>query len=156
MPAVEAQTARLIERVGLLGYFNAEFKYDERDRTYKFIEVNARIWQQISIGQEIGLHFPMLQYLDLTGQALPDSVAVPDGIKWIDPFPDFESFVAAEGSRASLRRLPSLLRQWRGSIRGARNFALFCSDDLGPAWRQLGYGRQVLRLLWSLFRGSAL
>ena len=51
-----------MEALNWKGFANVEFKYDPRDDSYKFIEINARVWQQIGLAEALGINFPMLAY----------------------------------------------------------------------------------------------
>ena len=111
---------------GYTGVAEIEFKRDERDGVFKFIELNPRLWTQNGLAAACGVDFPYLEYADLTGAATPPQIAYPDGIKWVDWFED-------------LYRCWHYRRQyrmgflaWLRSLEGVGAFATFAADDLRP------------------------
>jgi D-aspartate ligase len=69
-PAV-ADMRRLTEAVGYRGIFNVEFKFDDRDGTFRIIEVNARPFWMIAHVAKIGLDLPWMTYLDALQLPVP-------------------------------------------------------------------------------------
>lgn len=69
-PAVE-NIRRLVSAVDYRGIFNVEFKYDERDDTFKIIEVNARPFWMIAHVAKVGLDLPWMSYLDALELPVP-------------------------------------------------------------------------------------
>jgi D-aspartate ligase len=123
---VAAATLRLAEKIGYRGIIDIGFRHDQRDGLYKLLDVNPRLGGsfRMFVGDN-GLDVVRAQYLDLTGQAVPESVA-PDGRKWVvEPY-DLVSAVqlAREGS------LP--LSEWLRSWRGLREAAWLTRDDPLP------------------------
>ena len=126
--------------IGYQGIGSIEFKKDERDGQLKMIELNPRLWQQNIQATVCGIDFPLVQYLDLTGQApLPQTEFV-EGIKWLDAMADFQAFWDY------FRRGELSPWAWLRSWRGVRAFATFAWDDLGPFLRANEYGLKYLRL----------
>jgi len=65
-PAREALDA-LLTAVGYRGIFSAEFKYDERDSTFKILEVNVRPWWYIEFMEMCGINVSVMAYRDALG-----------------------------------------------------------------------------------------
>jgi D-aspartate ligase len=130
----------------LRGFANLEFKYDKRDRTYKFIEVNARIWQQVGHGDVLGINFPLLQYLDLIGMKPKKVNTYRENIKWVDIKTDilasFQMFLKGTLS----------VREWINSLKGSRDFGLFATDDIIPFIHSVKYGLSIFKVPRFLFR----
>jgi predicted ATP-grasp superfamily ATP-dependent carboligase len=62
---------RLLAELRYRGVFNIEFKQDERDGTFRIIEVNARPYWLIAHTATAGMDLPWLAYLDAQGLPLP-------------------------------------------------------------------------------------
>lgn len=58
---------RLADAVGFRGIFNIEFKHDQRDGHFKFIELNPRPFWFIAHIAKSGLDLPWMSYLDAQG-----------------------------------------------------------------------------------------
>lgn len=67
---VEAYTLSFIEKTGFHGMGEMEFKYDVRDKEFKFIEINARSNHWIYAATFAGQNIPLAQYEDLTGMSV--------------------------------------------------------------------------------------
>ncbi|MFC1657466.1 hypothetical protein ACFL2P_02725 [Candidatus Moduliflexota bacterium] len=122
------------------GFANIEFKKDMRTGTYKFIEVNARLWQQVGQAEAAGLNFPLLQHSDLSGCDPAGAREYPQGVKWLNIKHD----VITAFRMISKGELT--LGAWLGSLRGVRAFGLFAWDDVQPFLYDLHYGGSLLRL----------
>lgn len=58
---------RLLKAINFHGIFSAEFKFDERDREFKIIEVNARPWWYIEFASRCGVNVCEMAYADALG-----------------------------------------------------------------------------------------
>lgn len=116
---------RLFKHIDYKGVGSAEFKLDARDGKLKFIELNPRFWLQNEQATFCGTNFAIIQYLDLTGQAVcaPNRFRV--GVKWIDPFQDFKSF-------RSQSRNPLSCIAWFVFLLRCRVFSIFWWRDPKP------------------------
>lgn len=102
-----------------------EFKRDERDGQWKLIELNPRLWQQHALAAACGMNFPLIQYLDLTGQ--PGTCDSYDcGVRWVDEFRDPRSAWA----HRKANRL--IFMEWARSLWRVRACALWAPDDPAP------------------------
>ena len=129
---------------GFSGFANTEFKWDERDGKFKYIETNLRVWQQIALATKCGLNFPLMQYRDLTNQpALEHIGAYRADVGWMDPVRDGYSGIE---SRMQGRLN---LRAWLGSLSGVRVFGIFSWRDPWPALKTVVLTRQIPALLFA-------
>lgn len=64
---------RLLAEVRYRGVFNIEFKQDERDGSFRIIEVNARPYWLIAHTASAGMDLPWLAYLDALGLPVPEA-----------------------------------------------------------------------------------
>lgn len=66
--SVVEQGLRLLRELDFTGIAQVEFKYDDRDRSFKFIEINPRLWQWHENAAVCGVDLPWIAYQDLTGR----------------------------------------------------------------------------------------
>ena len=135
MPMEEAGDAveslrRLLQGIGYVGLFDAEFVYDPRDRRFKILEVNARPWWQLELAGASGLDLALMAYLDALGLPLPPASGYRVGRTWVHPLPDLRAWWAARSRGEVLGGFP--VRSW---FTGAN--ALFAWDDPMPAGGEL-------------------
>lgn len=124
--------------IGYRGIGSIEFKKDERDGGLKMIELNPRLWQQNIHATDCGMNFPLIQYLELTGQHPAPQTEFKERVRWLDAMADFQSFWAY------FRRGELSPWTWVRSWIGARSFATFAWDDLGPFFKANEYGLKYL------------
>jgi D-aspartate ligase len=139
-PALES-LYRLFAGVGFRGFFDAEFKQDERDGEFKIFEVNARPWWQLELCGSCGLDVCGMAYRDALGRPVG---AAPDyriGRTWVHPLPDFKAWWEGRRKGGTAGGFP--MRNWLG---GAN--ALFTPDDPMPGVEQFKVcvGNAVRRL----------
>jgi len=124
-PEVAELGLRFFAAMQWRGPGSIEFKRDDRDGRWKLIELNPRLWQQNGLAADCGMNFPLIQYLDLTGQPrTADRYEV--GRRWVDEFRDPSS--AWIHHRAG----HLTFADWLRSYRGVRSFALLAADDPCP------------------------
>jgi len=130
---------KFFKGIGYRGIGSIEFKKDDRNGKLKMIELNPRLWQQNSHSTACGINFPLLQYLDLTGQNPVPQMEFKKRIKWWDALSDFESFW--QYFRAGQLSPAKWIRSWKG----IGSFATFALDDPGPFFKANEYGLKYLR-----------
>ncbi len=117
---------RLLEGINHRGIADVEFKLDERDGRYKMLDINSRFWYQTLQATVAGLNFPLIQYLDLTGQEMPEVGEQRDGVLWLNGPSDL---LSVRERRGKLNLLADVLQPWAR----ARSFAYYAWDDPRPA-----------------------
>jgi D-aspartate ligase len=85
---LEEFAATYIEKLNLLGFTNMEFKFNQLDNKYYYIETNPRVWLQVNYSMECGINFPVLYFNYLTGNSSSFSYALNRNGKWVDILPD--------------------------------------------------------------------
>ncbi|MDW5562457.1 MAG: hypothetical protein SA339_04450 [Methanomassiliicoccus sp.] len=123
---VAALGVRLLEGMGYRGIADIEFKLDARDGTYKMLDINCRFWYQTVQATQAGINFPLIQYLDLTGQEIPETPEQRDGVGWLNGPSDLLSVI---GRRGQLNPLTDVLQPWTK----ARCYSYYAWDDPRPA-----------------------
>lgn len=141
-PEVAELGLRFFRAMNWRGPGSVEFKRDDRDGSWKLIELNPRLWQQHGLASASGVDFPLIQYRDLTGQpAAPQQYQL--NIWWIDEFRDPRS------AWQHFRRGNLTFRQWVHSLARVRECALFARDDPNPFAASLtGLAAGVRRWAW--------
>lgn len=74
---------RFFERVPVHGLGGTEFKWDERDRQYKMIEVNMRVQTWEDLVRASGKELLWMHYCDLVGFPLPKPRPQRNGVRWV-------------------------------------------------------------------------
>jgi predicted ATP-grasp superfamily ATP-dependent carboligase len=87
-PELEEYATVLLKKLELIGFSNIEFKYNNTDGKYYYIETNTRAWLQVNFSANLGINFPELYYRYLTGRDLPPRIEIKDKGKWVDFMPD--------------------------------------------------------------------
>lgn len=134
---------RFLKAIGYRGVGSAEFKYDRRDGKFKLIELNPRYWQQNALAEKCGMNFPLIHYLDLTGQEPKALSGYREGIKWVNLYSDLQSF------RDYQRELGLPLTDWFRSLKGPRMYSDHAWDDVLPGLYATAFG-YVLPSAWKL------
>lgn len=128
------------------GVGSAEFKLDERDKKYKLIELNPRYWQQNYLSTFCGVNFPLIQYFDLTNQPVKETLNYKTGIKWVNIYADFDSFLAyrKEGSLNFIK--------WLQSLKGKKVFSDWATNDIKPGFYEFRFGKRLFKLPFYLVK----
>ncbi len=131
-PEVEELSRNLMQSLNWRGFANVEFKFDIRDNNYKFIEINARVWQQISHAEALGINFPILMYNDCLGMNNIKEKSYKLNSKWVDLSSDpLAAYKALHNGNESLI---DILRTYRN----VDAFGLFAIDDIKPFLNSIG------------------
>lgn len=119
---------RVFAAIGYRGVGSIEFKRDGRDGRWKLIEINARYWQQVALPTACGMNFPVVHYLEATGQAPQSESAFTPGVTWMSLDKDARSYLA-------YRREGTLTRRdWLTSLQGPRVISDFEWRDPWPVF----------------------
>lgn len=124
---------KFFEGIGYSGVGNIEFKKDDRDSTYKLIELNPRIWQQNAQSASAGVDFAYINYLDCIGEDVTPALEFTENICYLDIFHDFRSFHRGKKSKIGA------FFQWIKMVRRADCYAYFIRDDPKPALKYSMY-----------------
>jgi predicted ATP-grasp superfamily ATP-dependent carboligase len=117
---------KFFEGINYRGVGSAEFKLDEVDGKLKLIELNPRYWQQIALADKCGMNFPLVDYLEATQQNPQIILDFKTGIKWVNFYLDFGSFL-------NYRRAGEVsFREWITSLKGKKIFSVFAWNDMLP------------------------
>jgi len=122
------------------GIGSAEFKLDEKDNKLKLIELNPRLWLQNILSTVCGMNFPMVQYLDLTGEQPKPVNGFQKNLKWLNIYMDFQSYWLYR------REKKLTLVEWIKSLKGVKVLSDFAWDDIKPFLHECQYGLLIFKL----------
>jgi D-aspartate ligase len=131
------QVTGLLARLGYQGILDLDIRFDARDGQYKLLDFNPRIGAQFKLFRDAaGTDVATACYLDLTGQAVPESEQVTRRfvVENYDPIAAFSYW----------RRGELGLRPWLASLRTVDETAWFARDDLRP------FGLMCVRMGWRI------
>jgi len=125
VPAIEEPARRILAAIDYAGLVELEFKYDRRDRRYKLLDFNPRVWTWVSLCDRAGVDYPYLLWRMMLGDRV-SAVRGRPGVRWVRMITDVpaalqEILRGRLGVAAYLRSLRSLLE-----------FALSAADDPWP------------------------
>jgi D-aspartate ligase len=145
-PGLVENGARFCRSIGYRGIAGLEYKRDAEDGQYKLLDFNPRLMLSDALTAYCGINLPLMQYLDLTGQAPAPRRETTQGVKWLESIADFQAF-------KQYHELGELgFKDWFKSIWGARVFALFAWDDPLPFLVARKFGLAYARVLEYLIR----
>lgn len=124
-PAVEEAGTRLLASLNYTGLMEAEFKYDLRDRRYKLLDLNPRVWGWNTLARPGGVDFPYLLWRLAQHLPIPE-IRVKPGYRWMRITTDLPAAV-----REILRGRLSVSSYLR-SLRSPLEFAVLAADDPIP------------------------
>ncbi len=136
---IEDAATRFLRSIKYDGVVEIEFKFDDRERCYKLLDVNPRFWTWNYLTQLAGLDLPYLLWQQAMGQAGEEMRHGLAGKSWMYVTRDIPA--ALHDIRAGrLSALAYLRSVWRAS-----GFAVFAWDDPLPSlvdfpfalWRRL-------------------
>ncbi len=141
VPEVVEPAKRLLEALGVEGFACVEFRRDDRDGTYKLLEVNGRHNLSSLLSIRCGLNFPWIAYRHIVAGEIPEPVRARSGLYWIDEWLELAFNRSRAGRDSDTWR--QILRPWvRDHV-----FAVFDRSDPGPsrllARQILGDARRV-------------
>src|SRR5689334_23448558 len=64
------RSRRLLSAIGYTGLVEVEYKFDVRDRRYKLLDINPRLWTWSALGSRAGVDFPYLLWQIMTGRGV--------------------------------------------------------------------------------------
>ena len=128
----------LLTRLSYSGILDLDLRWDARDGQYKLLDFNPRLGAQFRLFRDtLGVDVVLAQYLDLTGQAVPQGDQVSGRgflVENYDPI----------GALSYWRNGELGWRSWLASLRTVDETAWFARDDLRP------FGLMCMRMGWRL------
>jgi D-aspartate ligase len=125
VPEIVAPSRRLLAAIRYTGLVEVEYKFDARDRRYKLLDINPRLWTWSALGSRAGVDFPYLLWQMTTGKPAQEQTGC-TGVRWVRMSTDVPAAIH-EMLRGRLD-----LRAYLQSFRGPVQFALMAADDPLP------------------------
>ena len=127
MAPAAADLDRLLSAVRYRGPFDAEFKLDERDGTFRLLEINVRPWWQVEFAAVCGVDVVPMAYRDALGLDVQGVDDYQVGVEWILPYHDLAACKHLLGTGELT--LTEWVRSWLSSRWGG-----FALDDPLPGF----------------------
>jgi len=124
-PEVEEPSRRFLESLRFTGLVELEYKFDARDRTFKLLDVNPRVWGWHTLGRRVGGDFPYLAWKLSQGSCVEQG-RVPAGHRWV--YAGADALAGVKMMRDKQMSIGGYLR----SIRPGAEDAVFAMDDPLP------------------------
>lgn len=142
IPEVLDPGRKILKAMNYSGYACTEFKKDERDNTYKLMEVNGRHNLSTLLAVRCGINFPWLQYQHLLFGEKLSARQYTTGIYWVDIPRDVGYSVKF------FRREKYSLKQYVLPYIKPHVFAILDWRDIRPFIKRITYlAKQVLRMV---------
>jgi predicted ATP-grasp superfamily ATP-dependent carboligase len=138
---VERLGTEFLASLGYTGLCEIEFKFDARDRSYRMIDVNPRVWTWTDLGRIGGVDMVETLWRMASGEEVSPRRRALAGARWM--YLSRDLFAAM----TELRAEKLTLSEWRDSFRHPVGFATFSVSDPLPALFDLplGYVRRLSR-----------
>jgi len=133
IPALLPLAEKLLRYMRVSGMVEVEFKYDERDKQYKLLDINVRPWGWHTLCIACGLDFPYIQYCCALGDPQPLFPAHVDySYRWIRMLTDIPAGMQEIRARITTRSayVKSLMGKTAFSVLDWRDFL----PVFGDAW----------------------
>jgi len=134
-PELSRLCQAFVKRTNFHGMAAFEWKLDPRDGHYKFMEVNPRCWTWTILSDAVGVNLPYVQYLEITGQEIPELVQEDRDVKCVNLVLDWTYYWNYRKGDHTGKTLS--LGEWRRSLRGEKEFAYFSRGDRMPGFVNL-------------------
>ncbi|MDD5529711.1 MAG: ATP-grasp domain-containing protein [bacterium] len=82
IPELEELGTKILSEADYYGLSEVEFIWDARDKKYKLLDINARTWGWHTLGNVVGINFPLVLYNDMMGLTQKSNKKMIDG-KWM-------------------------------------------------------------------------
>jgi predicted ATP-grasp superfamily ATP-dependent carboligase len=130
LPELEELSLRFLRAIDYYGLVELEYKQDDRDGTFKLLDVNARTWGYHSLGARAGVDFPYLLFADQVS-GVPDRGRTRPGVRWVRLLTDLPT------AALLVRRRQLSVRKYLRSLRRANTEAVFSRDDPLPGFVEI-------------------
>lgn len=137
---------KLFKNIGFVGIGEAEFKFDEKKKVFKLIEINPRYWLQCYLSSVCGINFPLIDYYYSIGLQTDINISYRTNVKWINRYLDLGSFI--DYNKEHLLTY----RQWRKSLLGEKVYSDFTWDDPIPVLYEIILSGRIFILPWIVLK----
>lgn len=139
IPELSRRTVRLLRDIGHHGFASAEFKWDSRDNTWRFLEMNGRSVVYNSLLRQAGLDIARIAWMDyVKGEASAVTTQVWQGA-WINLHADILRSMFQGKNDEAVNLKDYLEPYWRRKI-----YAVWSLKDPAPFFLQWNYSFRAL------------
>lgn len=126
VPEIIEMGVDMLRRVGYTGFALMQFKRDDRDGSFKLLEINPRTSSWNLLAAACGVNLPYVAYCDAIGRSAAPAPVQREGVRYLFLENDFMAFL-------DYRRHGDITTwQWLVSLAGPKVYQLFAADDLRP------------------------
>jgi predicted ATP-grasp superfamily ATP-dependent carboligase len=129
-PELEELGSRFLKAIDYYGLCEVEFIWDQRERIFRFLEVNPRVWGWHTLARHAGVNLPYLVYRDMVGLP-PSNGQYRSDVKWIRLLTDTPTVI----SEMIKGRMD--LKHYFDSLKGEKSFAVFSWSDPLPFFMEI-------------------
>jgi len=130
IPEMKTLADQFLQAIDFYGICEVEFLYDERDSTFKMLEVNPRIWGWHTIANAVELPLGYYLFMDQIGTQL-EKYGYETNKQWIRLLTDTPIAIQ------SIMNGKISLQEYIRSIKGKKEYAVFSLDDPLPFFAEL-------------------
>jgi predicted ATP-grasp superfamily ATP-dependent carboligase len=137
--SIARRGVEVLEEFGYHGISEVEFIYDERDKEFKLLDINTRVWKWIGLPISAGVDLPWLAYADAVGEQAEPIVRQREPLRWVY----LKDYVALRSRRGVTQESRLAESEWLDLIAGRTESgagivtAVLSSDDPKPAVRMI-------------------
>jgi D-aspartate ligase len=144
LPDLLDVACRFAELAGWTGFAELEFKKDERDRTYKILEINPRMWAWIRLPIACGVDFPYLYYTMAATGDCPSVISFTEDVIYLRSILHLytQGYQLWSGKTGVLRCVHNMFKPYAEILRFKRRVV----------FEDLGLRREYLRWFMFYFR----
>lgn len=137
IPELRKIGEKLLRVIGYYGIGEVEFMFDSRNREYKLLEVNPRVWGWHTLAIAAGVDLPYMLYQDMVGEKINAGLPVSE-VKWVRLITDIPT-VFLEIVKGDMT-----LRDYIASMKGKKEFSVFDASDPLPFFVEIA----MIPYLW--------
>jgi predicted ATP-grasp superfamily ATP-dependent carboligase len=137
VPEMQNIAEKFLRLIDFYGIAEVEFMMDPRDKKYKLIEVNPRVWGWHTLATAAGIDFPYLLYQDMIGEKIEVPTSCKQ-VKWVRLTTDIPT-VFLEIVKGKMK-----IRDYIASMRGKKTDAVLSLKDPLPFFAEIA----LIPYLW--------
>lgn len=125
IPELEELATKFLRKMNYYGLSEVEFMFDDKDKKFKLLEINARTWGWHTLGAKAGVNFSSLLFKDINNVSIHANSFEKD-VKWMRLLTDIPITISEMWKN---RLKPT---DYFKSIKGIKEFAVYSNKDPLP------------------------
>ena len=114
VPQIVERGVDILKQFDYYGVSEVEFIYDERDKEFKLLDINTRVWKWIGLPIAAGVDLPWLAYRDAIFGGVEPAGRQRESVRWVY----LKDYVALRRERAGSPEATLSRREWVELISG--------------------------------------